>query len=70
MLILSCLLNSIAYILAQYLFFDKKVKKPVAYVIGLVIFSAISFIPAFSFEETDQRAFYGQYPERGPRDGE
>lgn len=51
MLILSCLLNSIAYILAQYLFFDKKVKKPVAYVIGLVIFSAISFIPAFSFEE-------------------
>ncbi|MBR6382381.1 MAG: sensor histidine kinase [Lachnospiraceae bacterium] len=51
MLILSCLFNILAYILAQYLFFDKKVKEPIAYVIGLVIYSAISFIPALSVEE-------------------
>ncbi len=51
MLILSCLFNILTYILAQYLFFDKKLKKPVAYAIGLAVYSALSFIPALSVDE-------------------
>ena len=48
MVIISCALKILEYILAEYLFLNGKVKRPIAYVIGLSVFSATTFIPALS----------------------
>lgn len=51
MVIVSCILKILVYILAQYLFFNEKVKKPIAYLVGLGLLSFIAFLPMFSIDE-------------------
>lgn len=51
MVLLSCVFNMLAYILAQNLFFQKKVRKPIAYIVGLAVFAVIACMSVFSESE-------------------